>query len=77
MTMTVADLMTHLSILPPEAPVYAMDHEGDWLPLRTTDVRYIHVTPVGWCTNRKDDFYVSIEDPESSNGVGIALRKEE
>lgn len=72
--MTVAELIEHLRVLPPEFPVYGIDSGRDWLPLRVTDVRGMHFSKLGRDVEREDDFYFVLEnDYDSPNGVGIGI----
>jgi hypothetical protein len=72
--MTIDELINHLTQIPGAMSVYGIDKDGDWLPLRPTDIRYGHVTKLGRHTGRDDDFYILYEDDhDPPNGVGIGV----
>jgi hypothetical protein len=74
--MTVDELIKRLHTLPPDLPVYGIDPDRDWLPLRNTDIRLDFFTKLGRDTARDDDFYFTMNDNDdhnSPNGVGIGI----
>jgi hypothetical protein len=72
--MTITELISHLNKLPGDLPVYGIDSDRDWLPLRPSDVRQLYFTKLGRDDGRDDDFYVSYEDEhDAPNGVGIGI----
>jgi hypothetical protein len=73
--MTVAELIQRLHTLPSELPVYGIDSERDWLPLRDNDVRCRWFAKAGRDTFRDDDFFVIDDDDDNAppNGVGIGI----
>lgn len=72
--MTVAELIEHLRTLPPELPVYDIDHDRHWVALNASDVCCSHFSRMGWSYIRAADFYITVEDNfNPPNGVGIGI----
>lgn len=76
--MTAQEFIGYLQELPPEYPVYLQDIDGDWLPLKNSDIQLREFIRIGRHFGRHTDFFIAAnrnDDPLNTiaNGIGISI----